>query len=88
MPTPPRCERADPDAPVAITNPVEGAHFILEPHRPATLQRPLMTALPEGEALYWTIDGEPADRWVPRPGTHRVEVARGESTDAVTITYE
>jgi hypothetical protein len=38
--------------------------------------------------LRWTIDGEPAERWVPRPGTHHVVVARGTATDTVDIVYE
>jgi penicillin-binding protein 1C len=87
-PTPPSCTAGDPGGAVAITQPVEGARFILEPHRAATSQRPPLTALPAGPDLRWTIDGQPADRWVPRPGTHRIQVARGDATDAVTITYE
>jgi penicillin-binding protein 1C len=87
-PMPPSCERADPDAPVSITYPVEGARFLLEPYRAATSQRPPLAAVPAAPDLRWTIDGEPAESWVPRPGTHRVQVARGDSTDEVTIIYE
>jgi penicillin-binding protein 1C len=76
------------DGAVAIATPVAGAHFVLEPHRPPEAQRPLLTAMPAAPDLRWTIDGEPADRWVPRPGTHRVVVARGQATDAVDIIYE
>ena len=84
----PRCTPPDHGAGVAITYPVDGARFQLEPHRPATHQRPPLAALPSGAELAWTIDGVPAHEWVPSPGTHRVQVARGEATDAVTIVYE
>lgn len=87
-PQPPVCPPAAASANVAITYPVDGARFQLEPHRPATSQRPPLQALPADPALRWTIDGEPADAWVPTPGTHRVQVARGDAIDAVTIIYE
>lgn len=86
-PEAPSCEPAAGGA-VAITYPVEGARFLLEPHRAATLQRPPLNALPADPHLRWTIDGQPAETWVPTPGTHRIQVARGEATDAVTIVYE
>lgn len=73
---------------VAITSPVDGAHFVLEPHRPAETQRPLLVALPALPDLAWTIDGQPAERWVPTPGEHQVRVVRGQVSDAVRITYE
>lgn len=95
---PPVCDEpsAARGATVSITYPVEGAVFQLEPHRPATVQRPPLAALPAGADLRWTIDGVPADQWVPTPGTHRVQVTRGDATDAatdaptdaVTIVYE
>lgn len=79
-------------AAVSITYPVEGAVFQLEPHRAATAQRPPLSAMPAGPDLRWTIDGTPADQWVPTPGTHRVQVARGDApdaaSDAVNIVYE
>jgi penicillin-binding protein 1C len=80
------CTAPDPTR-VSITYPVEGARFLLEPHRPATSQRPPLSALP-AEGVSWTIDGTPADTWVPTPGTHHVQVARGDATDEVTIVYE
>ena len=86
---PPRtCEAPPPHGAVSITYPVDGARFLLEPHRPATSQRPPLAAVPVAPDLRWTIDGEPADRWVPTPGTHRVVVARGDASDAITINYE
>jgi penicillin-binding protein 1C len=87
-PQPPRCTPTDPDAPVAIAYPVAGAHFVLEPFRAATAQRPPLVALPAGTDLRWTIDGEAAERWIPTPGAHRVAVARGAARDEVTIVYE
>lgn len=84
--TPSTCNAIDPTR-VTITYPVPNARFLLEPHRPATSQRPPLTALP-AEGVTWTIDGTPADAWVPTPGTHRIQVARGDATDEVTIVYE
>jgi hypothetical protein len=83
----PSCEPAATDT-VAITYPVEGARFVLEPHRAAALQKPPLNALPADPTLTWTIDGQPADTWIPTPGTHRIQVARGPATDEVTIIYE
>jgi len=87
-PEPPVCTVADPSAPLAITSPANGAHFILEPYRAATSQRPPLAAAPADPALRWTIDGVPAERWVPTPGTHHVVAARGDIKDEVLITYE
>ena len=84
----PTCELPPPGGAVRITYPVEGARFLLEPHRPKATQRPPLAAVPAAPDLRWTIDGEPAERWIPTPGTHRVVVARGEATDAITISYE
>jgi penicillin-binding protein 1C len=86
-PEPPRCTAAT-AAPLAITSPLDGAHFVLEPHRPAETQRPPLTAQPASADLAWTIDGEPAERWIPTPGSHRVVVASGGATRAIDIVYE
>jgi len=85
---PSACEAPPPHGAVRITYPVDGARFLLEPHRPATNQRPPLAAVPVAADLRWTIDGEPAATWVPTPGSHRVVVARGDATDAITIVYE
>ena len=82
------CAAPAPTGPVAITYPVDGARFVLEPHRPPQFQRPPLAASPASPDLRWTIDGEPAERWIPSPGTHRVVVARGDVTDEVAIIYE
>ena len=87
-PEPPVCTVADANAPLAITAPANGAHFILEPYRAATSQRPLLAASPADPAPRWSIDGVPAERWVPTPGTHRVVATRGNASDEITITYE
>jgi penicillin-binding protein 1C len=87
-PAPPVCDAPEATAAIAIASPVDGARFVLEPHRPPQLQRPPLTARPALPDLRWTIDGEPADRWIPTPGTHRVVVARGAMTDAIDIVYE
>ena len=73
---------------VAITYPVDGARFLLEPFRAPESQRPPMSAVPHGAPLTWTIDGQPAERWVPTPGEHRLAVARGDDRDEITIHYE
>lgn len=86
--TPAACGVPRPSGPLRITYPVEGARFVLEPHRPANAQRPPLAALPAGGALKWTIDGEAAEHWLPKPGQHRIEARRGAERDAVTIVYE
>jgi hypothetical protein len=70
-----------------ITAPVDGARFVLEPHRPAAAQRPPLAAVP-ASGVRWTIDGEPAEQWIPRPGAHRVVASRADRSAAVTIHYE
>jgi penicillin-binding protein 1C len=87
-PVPPVCGPSEAGGPISITSPAPGAHFVLEPHRPPQAQRPPLVALPTVPDLRWTIDGEPADAWIPTAGTHRVAVARGEATDAIDIVYE
>jgi penicillin-binding protein 1C len=95
-PVPPVCDAPEVSAAgavrdagaIAIASPVDGARFVLEPHRPARAQRPLLAARPALPDLRWTIDGQPAETWIPTPGLHRVVVARGAMTDAVDITYE
>jgi hypothetical protein len=82
------CEVADSSRPLRITYPVEGARFVLEPHRAANVQRPPLKALPLTPDLQWTIDGTPAASWVPTPGTHTIVASRGTERDEVTITYE
>ncbi|MBA3820111.1 MAG: hypothetical protein H0X17_14550 [Deltaproteobacteria bacterium] len=85
---PARCDAPVTGGAVSIAYPVQGARFVLEPHRAPQTQRPPLTAIPPGPDLRWTIDGEPAERWIPTPGSHRVVVARGATTDEVTIVYE
>ena len=87
-PSPPTCAALPITGPIAIRSPIAGAHFVLEPHRAPETQRPPLVALPAVPGLEWTIDGTPADAWIPVPGTHHVAVARGETTDAVDISYE
>jgi penicillin-binding protein 1C len=82
------CEVADASGALRITYPVQGARFVLEPHRSADAQRPPLRAQPAASDLRWTIDGEPASSWMPSPGTHRIVAMRGNERDEVTITYE
>jgi penicillin-binding protein 1C len=82
------CPVRDTTGRVAITYPVDGARFMLEPFRAPESQRPPMNAVPHGAQLTWTIDGQPAHTWVPTPGEHRLAVARGAERDEITIHYE
>lgn len=83
----PTCDAPDPDAQVVIAQPVMNARFVLEPHRPATAQRPPLATVPAIADARWTIDGTPAEKWVPTVGTHHVVVEHGRSSAAVDITY-
>ncbi len=85
---PPTCEAPAADAALTITAPIDGARFLLEPHRDPRSQLPPMAALPAAADLRWTIDGQPAAQWVPTAGSHRVQVSRGGQSAAVTIVYE
>jgi penicillin-binding protein 1C len=81
------CEVADAST-LRITYPYDGSKFILEPHRTAVSQRPPLTAVPAAADLRWTIDGHPADDWIPTPGPHRIVVVRGDLRDEVSVVYE
>ncbi|MGE3766330.1 MAG: transglycosylase domain-containing protein [Kofleriaceae bacterium] len=85
---PSACPKEEATGRVAITYPVDGARFLLEPFRAPESQRPPMNAVPHGAPLTWTIDGQPAERWVPTPGEHRLAVALGDQRDEITIHYE
>lgn len=84
----PRCDVTAETGPLAIVVPVDGARFALDPFRPPTAQRPPLAARPDGADVRWTIDGEPADRWVPIAGTHEVVARHGAETASVTIIYD
>jgi penicillin-binding protein 1C len=73
---------------IRIVAPVPDAHFLLEAHRPAKFQMPPLAALPARAEVQWFINDVPADEWIPTVGEHKVKVARGESTDEITIFYE
>jgi hypothetical protein len=49
---------------------------------------PPLAALPARAEVQWFINDVPADEWIPTVGEHKVKVARGESTDEITIYYE
>ena len=86
---PPRCAVATgADGPLAIVVPVDGARFALDPHRPPTAQRPPLAARPADAEVEWTIDGQPAERWVPVAGPHEIVARRGAETARVRITYD
>lgn len=83
------CAESSPLTRVRIIQPVRGARFILEGHRPAESQRPPHRVSPASAnaIAVWTVDGVPIDEWTPHPGEHRVEVRVGELTDSANISY-
>ncbi len=83
----PVCDTAASDA-LTIASPVDGARFILEPHRPAHQQRPILRAIPNDPKIRWSIDGVLAQDWTPRPGRYTVLAQRGDRRDQVQIEYE
>lgn len=84
----PACEVADGSGALRIVAPVDGATFMLEPHRAPQDQRPLLAALPAASEVDWFIDDTPAAQWIPSAGTHRVRVAHGAESAEVSITYQ
>ena len=85
---PPQCETSQDINDLRIVSPLEGAHFILEPHRASTLQKPLLVSQPHLSSVQWTIDGQALERWTPHSGRHVVRAQHGLLFDEVTITYE
>ncbi len=82
------CTVSNLDGPLRIVMPADGAHFLLEPHRDARMQKPPVAVLPSGGDAQWFVDNVPMANWIPTPGTHVVRVARGESSDEVRVIYE
>jgi hypothetical protein len=82
--TPSACHAPDAGGPTAIAYPINGrtssssrtAH-----HRQR--RRPGVARPPD---LRWTVNGEPAEIWIR--SRHLVVVERGETTDAIDITYK
>ena len=85
-PMAPVCE--EPAFGIEIVSPAAGSRFVLEPHRPANLQRPVLHAIPDDPRTRWFIDGIPAERWQPQPGRHTVTAERMGVRDQVHIEYE
>jgi penicillin-binding protein 1C len=77
-----------PAAPLEIVYPPAGAHFLLDPGRPRAQQRPPLRAIPAGALVRWTVDGHPADSWVPAPGRHMIEAALGTAHREEEIDFE
>ncbi len=80
--------RAEPEGRLRIVAPVADARFLLEEHRPPQFQRPPLAALPARAKVQWFIDDVPASEWVPSIGEHKVRVARGDTSDEISIFYE
>ncbi len=83
-----QCDQPAPPGPVRIVSPRNGAKFILESFRPAKFQKPPLVALPHDAEIVWTIDGTPADQWIPSPGKHTVVAHYDGQTDHVSVTFE
>lgn len=71
-----------------IVFPADGARFMLDSWRPARHQRPPLRALNSGPWLAWTIDGQPAQRFVPTPGRHVVSATSPAGQDQIEIVFE
>jgi penicillin-binding protein 1C len=82
------CELARAEGSLSIVAPVNGAHFVLEDHRPAEFQRPPLAARPSSDRLHWTVDGTPVEQWAPTRGRHRLRVSDGHDVDEIEIVYE
>ncbi len=68
-----------------IVYPQDGAHFLLDPGRPVAEQRPPLRAIPAAAPVRWTIDGQPADQWMPTVGEHLVAAEMGRQLQRVSI---
>lgn len=71
-----------------IIYPRAGARYVLDPQVPPTRQRPPLRAAPAQADVTWTINGQPADAWVPRPGRHVARAMWRGQTREVEFTYE
>lgn len=81
------CEPIHQDGAPRIVEPLDGARYILEPHRPASLQRPPLRALPDHAEIKWSINGQAPEKWIPTPGSHEVTAFTGGLSDSVTVVY-
>jgi hypothetical protein len=75
-------------AALAIVYPADGARFLIDHGRPAAQQRPPLRALPAGAPVRWTVDGEAADTFIPRPGPHVVRAMLGAAAREITISFD
>lgn len=75
-------------AALQIAYPPSGTRFVLDPHRPAHLQRPPLQALPLDPRVAFTIDGVPADQFEPTPGRHLVRAELDAQHAESEIFYE
>lgn len=74
--------------PLQIISPAPNAHFVLEPHRPNTSQRPPLHTIPPLSKKNWTINGTPAAQWIPHPGDHTATVKYKGQQQSVQFHYE
>ena len=75
-------------APFQIVYPAEGTRFLLDPGRSPEAQRFPLRAIPSAAGVRWTIDGAPAERFVPSPGRHVVAARLGAEELSVPIEIE
>jgi hypothetical protein len=71
-----------------IVYPSDGAHFLLDPGRPPAEQRPPLHAIPAAASVHWTIDGAPAESWIPRTGKHVLRAELGATHREVEFDFD
>ena len=81
-------EASAPPGGLAIVYPADGAHFLLDPGRPAERQRPPLRASPARAPVRWTVDGVAAERFVPAAGSHVVVARLGDEERRITIEFQ
>jgi penicillin-binding protein 1C len=85
-----RLHRPEPRGGLEILSPTAGARFLIDPGRPLAHQVPPLEAFPFDRRadIRWTIDGTPADAFVPSRGSHRVEAELEGSRAEVEVVFD
>jgi hypothetical protein len=73
---------------LAIVYPADGARFLLDPTRSTAHQRPPLRAIPANGDVRWTINGVPADSWIPTRGTHVVQARLGDTERQIRVEFD
>jgi penicillin-binding protein 1C len=85
-----RLHRPEPHGGLEILSPARGSHFSIDPGRPLAHQVPPLEAFPfDRQAdIRWTIDGTPAEAFVPSAGAHRVEAELEGARAEVEVVFD